>query len=114
MRVIYLHGFASSPSSRKARFFKEKFEAMGIPFCAPALDQGDFRSLTVTRQLAVAEALLPAEGALVIGSSLGGYLAALLAEQHPEIARLVLMAPAFNLYQRWTSQMTGQQLEEWQ
>ncbi len=114
MRVIYLHGFASSPSSRKARFFGEKFAALGVPFEAPALDQGDFRGLTLTRQLALVEALLPAEGALVMGSSLGGYLAALLAAQHPEIARLILMAPAFNLYERWTSQMTTGQLDEWE
>lgn len=114
MRVIYLHGFASSPSSRKARFFQEKLEALGISFEAPALDQGDFRSLTLTRQLALVEALLPAGGAVMMGSSLGGYLAALLASRHPEIARLVLLAPAFNLYERWKSQMTIEQLEEWQ
>ncbi len=114
MRVIYLHGFASSPSSRKARFFSEKFRELGIPFDAPALDQGDFRNLTLTRQLALVETLLPAQGALVIGSSLGGYLAALLASRHPEIASLVLMAPAFNLYERWRSQMTAQQLAEWE
>ena len=49
-----------------------------------------------------------------MGSSLGGYLAALLAARHPEIARLILLAPAFNLYERWTSQMTTEQLEEWE
>jgi len=114
MRVIYLHGFASSPSSRKANFFREKFDALDIPFDAPALDQGDFRSLTVTRQLALVEALLPEEGAFVMGSSLGGYLAALLASRHPEIVRLVLLAPAFNLYERWTTQMTTHQLAEWE
>jgi uncharacterized protein len=114
MRVIYLHGFASSPSSRKARFFSEKFAALSVPFEAPALDQGDFRGLTLTRQLALVDALLPTEGALVVGSSLGGYLAALLAARRPGIARLVLMAPAFNLYERWTSQMTATQLEEWE
>jgi uncharacterized protein len=114
MRVIYLHGFASSPSSRKARYFGEKFTALGIPLVAPALDQGDFRGLTLTRQLALVEALLPLEDSLVMGSSLGGYLAALLAERHPKIARLVLMAPAFNLFERWTSQMSTGQLEEWE
>ncbi len=113
MRVIYLHGFASSPASRKARFFSEKFGELGIPFFAPALDQGDFRGLTLTRQLALVEAQAPVEGALVVGSSLGGYLAALLAARHPEIARLVLLAPAFNLYERWTSQLTSQQLADW-
>jgi uncharacterized protein len=114
MRIVYLHGFASSPSSRKARFFAEKFKALGIPFHAPALDQGDFRNLTVTRQLALVETLLAGESVVLMGSSLGGYLAALIAGRHPEIARLVLLAPAFNLHERWTSQTTGQQLADWQ
>ena len=29
--VIYLHGFASSPDSTKARFFGERFSAHGVP-----------------------------------------------------------------------------------
>jgi uncharacterized protein len=114
MQVIYLHGFASSPSSRKARFFQERFDALGVPFHAPALDGGDFRNLTLTAQLALVENVLPAKGTLLVGSSLGGYLAALLAAEHPEIERLILMAPAFNLYERWTSQMTPQQLADWE
>ncbi len=114
MKVIYLHGFASSPASRKARFFREKFAALGVPFEAPALDEGDFRNLTLSRQLALVEALLPAKGVLLMGSSLGGYLSALLAARHPEVDRLILLAPAFNLFARWTSQMTPLQLAEWE
>jgi len=114
MHVVYLHGFASSPSSRKARFFQEKVSAMGIPFEAPALDEGDFRNLAISRQLALIEGRFELRGALLMGSSLGGYLAALLAARHPEIDRLILLAPAFNLFARWTSQMTGKQLAEWE
>jgi uncharacterized protein len=51
---------------------------------------------------------------VLFGSSLGGYLAALLAARHPEIDRLILLAPAFNLFARWTSQMTTLQLAEWE
>jgi uncharacterized protein len=114
MQVIYLHGFASSPASRKARFFQERFDALGVPFHAPALDAGDFRNLTLTGQMVLVENLLPAKGTLLMGSSLGGYLAALLASEHLEIDRLILLAPAFNLYERWTSQMTTQQLADWE
>jgi len=40
MRVVYLHGFASSPQSSKARFFAGKFAEAGVAFEAPQLDQG--------------------------------------------------------------------------
>ena len=56
MRVVYLHGFASSPQSTKARFFAEKFARAGIPFAAPALDAGDFQNLTVSAQMQIVDA----------------------------------------------------------
>jgi len=42
MRVVYLHGFASSPQSTKAQFFARKFADAGLAFEAPTLDQGNF------------------------------------------------------------------------
>ncbi len=41
-RFIYLHGFASSPSSRKARFFEERFRELGIGLEVPDLAEGRF------------------------------------------------------------------------
>ena len=37
----------------------------------------------------------------LIGSSLGGYLAALYASRHAEVEKLVLLAPAFGFARRW-------------
>ena len=45
-RIVYLHGFASGPSSRKARFFAERFAELGIGLEIPDLAQGDFARLT--------------------------------------------------------------------
>ena len=95
MRYVYLHGFASGPLSRKAQFFREKFESTGVPLEIPALDQGDFEHLTITSQLDFITRLLDGQPAVLLGSSMGGYLAALYASQHPEIERMVLLAPAF-------------------
>jgi len=49
-RFVYLHGFASSPSSRKARFFAERFRELGIGLEVPDLAEGDFRNLTLSAQ----------------------------------------------------------------
>jgi pimeloyl-ACP methyl ester carboxylesterase len=113
MRIVYLHGFASSPQSSKARFFGGKFEELGIPFVAPRLDQGDFEGLTISSQLKVVEDEIRGERVILMGSSLGGYLAALYAARHPEIEKLVLLAPAFQFPTRWRARYSSEELELW-
>jgi len=97
MRYLYLHGFASGPGSKKAGFFRDRIPSLAVPDLAA----GDFQHLTITGQLGVIEAAAGHETVCLIGSSLGGYLAALYAARHPEVAKLVLMAPAFGFVQRW-------------
>ena len=106
MRVVYLHGFASSPLSSKARFFKRKFAACGVPMAIPRLDEGRFEELTISGQLRVIERSVGEHGGerpvVLMGSSLGGYLAALYAARNPaQVDRLVLLAPAFQFPRRW-------------
>ena len=102
MRVVYLHGFASSPLSSKAQFFRRKFAACRVPMEIPQLDQGRFEELTISGQLGVIERAVGGQPAILIGSSLGGYLAALYAARHPhQIERVVLLAPAFQFPRRW-------------
>lgn len=120
MRIVYLHGFASSPQSSKARFFGEKFRQAGIPFAAPALDQGDFEGLTITSQLEVIHSAVGdgASGVVLMGSSLGGYLAALFATTfaatHAQaVDRLILMAPAFDFLNRWKARLSPEEIVRW-
>jgi pimeloyl-ACP methyl ester carboxylesterase len=113
MRIVYLHGFASSPQSGKARFFAEKFSSMGVPFTAPALDGGDFEGLTITGQLRVVDEAVCAGPVVMMGSSLGGYLAALYAARHEKaVEKLVLLAPAFQFPTRWRARH-AKDLERW-
>src|SRR6266849_1150851 len=99
--VLYLHGFASGPSSSKARYFREKLEACGLRVEIPDLAAGDFEHLTITGQLAVIERCAKGQPICLSGSSLGGYLAALYAARHPEVERVILFAPAFHFAHRW-------------
>lgn len=112
-RYLYLHGFASGPESSKARMLRERFGALGIDLAVPDLNEGDFEHLTITRQLQAVERELRGEPAVVIGSSMGGYVAALYAARHPEVERLVLLAPAFGFARRLPSAMPLSQLEVW-
>jgi pimeloyl-ACP methyl ester carboxylesterase len=113
MRIVYLHGFASSPQSGKASFFAQKFAAAGVPFTAPQLDEGNFEGLTISGQLGVIEKAVHGEPVVLMGSSLGGYLAALYAARHPEIEKLVLLAPAFQFPTRWRARYSDEELEHW-
>jgi pimeloyl-ACP methyl ester carboxylesterase len=112
-RFVYLHGFASSPSSRKALFFEERFRELGIGLEIPDLAEGNFRNLTLTAQLNVLERLCRAEPVSLIGSSMGGYLAALYAARHPEVKKLVLLAPAFSFASRWPETLGEAAMEQW-
>jgi pimeloyl-ACP methyl ester carboxylesterase len=114
-RFIYLHGFASSPKSTKAVFFGERLARLGHAVDVPDLEEGDFRGLTITRQLAVvrrAIARAPGEIAL-IGSSMGGYLSLLAAAEEPRVRRLVLMAPAIDMKARWSTRYGAEKLAAW-
>ena len=113
--VIYLHGFASSPASGKARYFGERFRAHGVDFQAPDLNLPDFSTLTVTRMLAQVGDLLAAdkEPVTLIGSSLGGFAAVHAAVQHPaRVTHVVLLAPAID-FSRNRLRELGVELETW-
>ena len=112
-RVLYLHGFASGPNSTKARHFRQRLEQAGVAVDVPDLAAGDFEHLTLTGQLRVIERAAAGEPVALVGSSMGGYLAALYAARHPEVHRLVLMAPAFGFARRWTEYLGPAQVEEW-
>jgi len=109
-RIVYLHGFASSPLSSKAQFFRRKFASAGISMEIPQLDERRFEGLTISGQLAVIDRAVGGQPAILMGSSLGGYLAALYASTHPEIERLVLLAPAFQFPRRWQERFSP---EDW-
>lgn len=111
--VFYLHGFASSPASRKALFFCEKLGAEGIQVDVPRLDEGNFEQLTITGQLRAIERLVGDEPVVLIGSSMGGYLSALYAASHPAIERLLLLAPAFGYLKRWQAMLSPEELKKW-
>lgn len=113
MQYIYLHGFASRPASRKASFFRERFAERDISLQVPALDGGDFENLTITGQLAVVEAAVAGKPSVLIGSSLGGYLAALYAARHAEVQRTVLLAPAFCFPRRWEEDLGQEAFASW-
>lgn len=125
---IYLHGFASSPDSAKAKYFRDRFSSLGIDLKTPDLNQNDFSSLTLTRQLqqieteflpiqsseATAEKVKNLGEVTIIGSSFGGLTAAWLAQRQISVKQIILLAPAFQFLCHWLPLLGQQQLEKWQ
>jgi len=112
-RIVYLHGFASGPGSKKAQFFRSRLSQLGIGLEIPDLAEGNFAGLTITAQLGVIARASRSEPVTLIGSSMGGYLAALYAARHPEVEKLVLMAPAFCFLKRWMETLGPSTMERW-
>lgn len=119
VHYLYLHGFASSPQSYKAQAFRRRFAGLGLSLTTPDLNQGDFSTLTLSRQLQQARNLILAQPqpTVIIGSSFGGLTAAWLAEQpdlQPHTQKLVLLAPAFQFAAQWLPRLGEAALAEWQ
>ncbi|HJW31849.1 MAG TPA: YqiA/YcfP family alpha/beta fold hydrolase [Holophagaceae bacterium] len=100
--LVYLHGFSSAPGGNKGTFARKWAEHRGIPFHAPDLNLPTFETLTVTAQVEAVEALLrglPAPPVLV-GSSLGGFVATAVAHRGAALKALILLAPAVHFAER--------------
>jgi uncharacterized protein len=114
MRYLWLHGFASGPTSSKGQFVKQRLGERGIELAIPDLNQPSFFDLTVSRMLSQIDALSAGEEVVLFGSSLGGFTAATWAATRPGRTRaLVLLAPAFDLGPRWAARMGPQEVARW-
>jgi len=111
VRTLYLHGFASGPSSTKGvafeRHFAHRFAIERLNLRVPS-----FEHLRLSAMIETVRARVDGDTA-IIGSSLGGLTAARVAEAEPRVRALVLLAPAFQLAQRWRA-MLGPAFAEWE
>jgi pimeloyl-ACP methyl ester carboxylesterase len=114
---IYLHGFASSPQSRKAQYFHHCFTQWAIDLIIPDLNQPNFTTLTLTRQIEQTAQIILAQNnpVILIGSSFGGLTSAILAQKYSQqVSKIVLLAPAFDFVDHWLPLLGEHQLKHWQ
>jgi pimeloyl-ACP methyl ester carboxylesterase len=114
-RFLYLHGFASGPSSKKGTAFDRHYTARGVAIDRLNLRVPSFPGLRLSAGIGVVRSALGGEHdrAVVIGSSLGGLTAARVAELDARVTGLVLLAPAFQLGTRWRAQLGDAGWEDW-
>lgn len=86
MRVMFLHGLESDPIGQKSKALLEVYPDLIIP---------DMRGCSTEQRLRVALAHLT-EPTVLVGSSMGGLIAAQLNQLVPDLVRgMVLLVPAF-------------------
>ena len=101
--IIYLHGLNSSPLSEKCVLLTEYCAKKGVDCIAPQLHHRPKQAI------AQIEPLLKEEGEhLLVGSSMGGYYATWLCENHSN-TRAVLINPAVKLADKITDYVGKEQ-----
>lgn len=114
--VRYLHGFGSGPRTEKGLELGRRIADACATYAIPDLEGGDFTGLSMEAMRARTLAACPRDGRVVlVGSSMGGYLAAWLAAggDIPNLAGIVLIAPAFGFTARWAEILGANGVEAW-
>ena len=107
MKIVYLHGFQSSPYSRKAIILQTYMQKIGRgdDFIAPFLPFDPKEARAAIEKILAGEANIT-----LVGSSLGGFYATYFAEHHH--CKAVLINPAVHAHRLitpgyWQDETTG-------
>lgn len=104
-KILYLHGFASSPAGRKVSALRDLLAGRELEIVAPDLNIPSFRRLDFDAMARLAQwEAKRHDPAVIVGSSLGA-LAALEVSRRGARAPLVLIAPAVGFGERWIEKL---------
>lgn len=122
-QVLFISGFLSKRWGNKSRALAELCHDRNWGFCCfdfrgTGDSEGNFTDYTLKNWLEDATAVAQMIGAhgpvLIIGSSLGGWLAWLLGQAHEVVKSLLLIAPAFNMMGERAREIAPERRQSWQ
>lgn len=115
-RILYLHGFASGPNSKKGLTLAEHYARRGVHLERLNLRLPSFEELLPSVMIEAVRAAIggPTDRVVLFGSSLGGFVATQVAAMDARVCGLVLLAPAFRFGQRWRERLNEANWRRWQ
>lgn len=122
-QVLFITGFLSKRWGNKSKALAQWCEEQGWGFCCYDVrgygdSEGIFTDYTLSDWIADARAIitvLKEEPRLtIVGNSLGGWIAWLMAQEFDVVDRLILIAPAFNMMGVRAAQIPAARRDEWQ
>ena len=105
-QILFITGFLSKRWGNKSKVLAQWCEEKGWGFCCYDVrgfgeSEGSFADYTlsdwITDARLVLDSLKNGPPITIVGNSLGGWIAWLMAQEFQEIERLILIAPAFNM-----------------
>ena len=105
-QILFITGFLSKRWGNKSKVLAQWCEEKGWGFCCYDVrgfgeSQGTFTDYTLSDWIAdarlVLDTLKGGPPITIVGNSLGGWIAWLMAQEFHDIERLILIAPAFNM-----------------
>lgn len=122
-QILFITGFLSKRWGNKSKALAVWCQERGWGFCCFDFrgwgdSDGKWGEHRLVHWLEDAEAVsqLLADGPplTIVGNSLGGWLAWLVAQEHQTVEELILIAPAFNMMDVRASQIPAERRERWQ
>ncbi len=120
---VFLPGFASDMQGSKSQLLAQHAQRLGrswlrFDYRGIGRSDGDFAGLSISRYLEDVEAILALVAPrplVLVGSSMGGWVATLAAQRYPQrIRALLLIAPAYNFIQDYFAALPTEEQKDWQ
>lgn len=122
-QILFITGFLSKRWGNKSKALAEWCAEVGWGFCCYDVrgfgdSEGRFTDYSLSDWVADARSVLSkllssSSSVTIVGNSLGGWIAWLMAQEHKRIDRLILIAPAFNMMGVRAKTIAPERRHEW-
>jgi pimeloyl-ACP methyl ester carboxylesterase len=121
-QILFITGFLSKRWGNKSKALAQWCQEKGWGFCCYDVrgfgdSDGQFTDYTLSDWVADARTVLgpikDGPPVTIVGNSLGGWIAWLMAQEFPQIERLILTAPAFNMMGERAKTISQERLHDW-
>ena len=121
-QILFITGFLSKRWGNKSKALAQWCEEKGWGFCCYDVrgfgeSEGIFTDYTLSDWMADARVVLGliknGPPIIIVGNSLGGWIAWLMAQEFPAVEKLVLIAPAFNMMGMRAKSIDPERQHDW-